>query len=438
MSLSEIVDDDLTDKNTTHSYLNLYEELLCDKKETATDILEIGIGDFKEKNGGSVKMWRQYFESAHIYSLDILGEDRVIDELKSDPRITLYTSTDAYDSEVVNNLFVERKIKFDMILDDGPHTLESMKVFIQLYLPLLKDDGILIIEDVKSLEWIKILEDVVPDHLRKFIKTYDLRDNKDRYDDIVFTVDMRYVGNDIAFFISGHQNLKATDFCFKTVRKYYPTEKIFLFENGSTDLFSLKNKYNLIYHHCPENLMKYGPKCKNWNYIHNQKDLGIFLIQLKYTCIHSEAKWILMLEPDVVIRKIIEYFPTQNAGAGCLLHKFNRFNKNTLDLINQFRIKPISIGSDKNIYGCAGGSLLNREKLLASLDINYIPAKIFELPFKTSIQYQDALISYLLICNDNNLEDWRELVEPKYCKDQYRNTFAAVVHPFKYFYNKNK
>ena len=98
------------------------------------------------------------------------------------------------------------------------------------------------------------------------------------------------------------------------------------------------------------------------------------------------------------------------------------------DVIN----KPI----DKNIYGCAGGSLLNREKLLTSLDINYIPAKIFELPFKTSIQCQDALISYLLICNNNNLEDWRELVEPKYCKDQYRNFFAAVVHPFKYFYPK--
>ena len=36
MSLSEIVDSTLTDKNTTHSYLELYEKLLNSKKEKVT------------------------------------------------------------------------------------------------------------------------------------------------------------------------------------------------------------------------------------------------------------------------------------------------------------------------------------------------------------------------------------------------------------------
>ena len=75
------------------------------------------------------------------------------------------------------------------MIDDGPHTLESMLRFIRLYSQLMTNDGILVIEDVQSWDWIKILTNIVPFHLRKFIKVYDLRKNKDRYDDIVFTID---------------------------------------------------------------------------------------------------------------------------------------------------------------------------------------------------------------------------------------------------------
>jgi hypothetical protein len=75
------------------------------------------------------------------------------------------------------------------MLDDGPHTLESMKQFIKLYSQIMTDDGILIIEDVPNRDWIGILENVVPEHLKPFVKVYDLRPNKNRYDDIVFTID---------------------------------------------------------------------------------------------------------------------------------------------------------------------------------------------------------------------------------------------------------
>ena len=53
----------------------------------------------------------------------------------------------------------------------------------------MTDDGILIIEDVQSWDWINILKNEVPQHLKQFIKIYDLRPNKKRYDDIVFTID---------------------------------------------------------------------------------------------------------------------------------------------------------------------------------------------------------------------------------------------------------
>jgi hypothetical protein len=43
MSLEEIVDNSRTDKNTLHSYLPLYQKLLISKKETAKNVLEVGI-----------------------------------------------------------------------------------------------------------------------------------------------------------------------------------------------------------------------------------------------------------------------------------------------------------------------------------------------------------------------------------------------------------
>jgi Methyltransferase domain len=189
MSLTELVDNTLTDKNTTHSYLELYESLLQQKKHSAKHVLEIGIGDFKHQNGGSIKLWRDYFKNATIYAIDIINISRVIDELKNDDRVILHTSTNAYNEEFVKANLLSLNTKFDVLLDDGPHTLKSMIQFIKLYSPLMADDGILIIEDVQQINWIDILKSTVPTELKPFIKIYDLRDNKRRYDDIVFVID---------------------------------------------------------------------------------------------------------------------------------------------------------------------------------------------------------------------------------------------------------
>jgi len=84
---------------------------------------------------------------------------------------------------------MNKNIKCDFMLDDGPHTLESMKQFIKLYTQIMTEDGILIIEHVQSWDWIEILKDEVPEYLKQFIKVYDLRENKNCSDDIVFTID---------------------------------------------------------------------------------------------------------------------------------------------------------------------------------------------------------------------------------------------------------
>lgn len=184
MSLEDIVDNTRTDKNTIHSYLPLYQQLLIKKKETATNVLEIGI-----LYGGSIKLWSDFFTNAKVYGLDIININNVWESIRNKDNIILYTSTDAYNNEFFYYTFLNKNIKFDFMLDDGPHTLESMKEFIRLYSQLMTNDGILIIEDVQEWDWIDILKNEVPDKLKQYIKVYDLRANKGRYDDIVFTID---------------------------------------------------------------------------------------------------------------------------------------------------------------------------------------------------------------------------------------------------------
>jgi hypothetical protein len=184
MTLESLADNNRTDKNTLHSYLPLYDKLLSGKKETAKNVLEIGIWD-----GGSIKLWYDFFTGAQVHGLDITDIDGIWEGIKNNERITLHASTDAYNVDFFNDAFLHKNVKFDFMLDDGPHTLESMKSFIKLYSQLMTDDGILIIEDVQEWDWIDILKNEVPEDLKQFIKVYDLRPNKGRYDDIVFSID---------------------------------------------------------------------------------------------------------------------------------------------------------------------------------------------------------------------------------------------------------
>jgi hypothetical protein len=180
-TLLELVNNEKTDKNTVHSYLPLYELLVKNKKNTCKNIIEVGVGQ-----GGSIQLWHDYFPNATIYGCDICDESLIWDQIKYNNRIKLFPSTNAYDPLFINQI---KDIQFDVALDDGKNTLDSMIQFINMYLPLIKEDGILIIEDVQDIKWLDILSSIVPQEYKNNIKTYDLRGIKNRYDDIVFVID---------------------------------------------------------------------------------------------------------------------------------------------------------------------------------------------------------------------------------------------------------
>ena len=186
MSLVSLADNTLTDKNTAHSYLPLYDELFANKRYCAKNVLEVGV-----EYGGSIKLWMDYFSNAQIYGVDVVkrGTFNQWDTFLSNPRVTIYDGANAYDTQFFNENIKHKT--FDVLIDDGPHTIESMKTFITLYSSVLATDGILFVEDIPVLDWTNVLKECVPHNLKEFVKVYDLRSKKGRWDDIVFTIDCR-------------------------------------------------------------------------------------------------------------------------------------------------------------------------------------------------------------------------------------------------------
>lgn len=173
LSLKEICSLYNTDKNNYHSYVDqIYEDLFKNKRYSAQKILEIGVD-----TGASLLMWREYFHNAKIYGID----DKLCSAMLDRQRI-VFICDDAYSYDTVDRL----PNGFDVIIDDGPHTLESMTFVIKEYLSKLNDDGVLIIEDLQDFHWSNILRKHVPENLS--VEVRDLRKVRDRYDDIAMII----------------------------------------------------------------------------------------------------------------------------------------------------------------------------------------------------------------------------------------------------------
>lgn len=133
-----------TDKVGSHIYTEFYGPFLNPRRMDVKRVLEIGVSD-----GGSIMMWHEFFPNAEIYGVDTKESGcPLIEKLKQEPRVHLFFE-DAYKRRFFNKL---RSLKFDIILDDGPHDMPSWGFFLMMYHALLAKGGVLMIEDIYSLE----------------------------------------------------------------------------------------------------------------------------------------------------------------------------------------------------------------------------------------------------------------------------------------------
>jgi cephalosporin hydroxylase len=159
----------------------MYEQFLAPLIDKPAIVAEVGI-----QYGGSMLLWQDYLPRAKFIYLDNVDavHAKVYDNL--DLKRSKILFEDAYTQEAVAKVKKLAPEGIDFIIDDGPHTLESQCQFLSLYLPLLAQGGMAVIEDVQSTDWFVSLAMRVPDGF--VIEAIDLRDTKGRYDDLVFAV----------------------------------------------------------------------------------------------------------------------------------------------------------------------------------------------------------------------------------------------------------
>lgn len=179
--LKDIVQNYKTDKFTSHAYLNVYEDILTPRKNSAKNILEVGI-----QYGGSMLLWNDYFTQAHIYGADIIPLPK---DFKLTDRMTHYMGN-AYNLKFIEDNFTNKGLTFDVLIDDGPHTLESMLFFAEYYSPLLTPTGGLIIEDIPVFQWTSSIIKAFPKELQTKAVVVDNRHINNRWDDILVVLDL--------------------------------------------------------------------------------------------------------------------------------------------------------------------------------------------------------------------------------------------------------
>lgn len=115
------------------AYLDVYEKLFAPFKDREIALLEIGTD-----GGGGLRMYQDYFPNGNIVGFDI---SETPEAAKGQDRIRHFQH-DAYQKVTLEFGM------FDIIIDDGPHTLGSQEFFARNYPALLTSDGIAIIEDI--------------------------------------------------------------------------------------------------------------------------------------------------------------------------------------------------------------------------------------------------------------------------------------------------
>lgn len=137
-----------TDK-ASHNFLTFYEKHIQKFRNERIRLLEIGIGGkahatlLKIEGGNSLRTWAEYFPNAEIYGVDI--DASCLDYKYDTDRIKTIIGSQT-DREFLNSIEGE----FDIIIDDGGHTMEQQMITFGCCFEKLKTGGVYILEDLHT------------------------------------------------------------------------------------------------------------------------------------------------------------------------------------------------------------------------------------------------------------------------------------------------
>lgn len=122
------------------SYFQVYDEILERYQGKEIVFVEIGV-----LNGGSLFMWRNFFgPKARIIGIDFNPAAKTWEN----SGFEIYIGNQS-DPKFWSDFF-EKVGMVDVILDDGGHTNEQQIVTAESVIPYIKDDGLLVVEDVHA------------------------------------------------------------------------------------------------------------------------------------------------------------------------------------------------------------------------------------------------------------------------------------------------
>tara|TARA_B110000858_G_scaffold45641_1_gene52325 strand:+ start:478 stop:1233 length:756 start_codon:yes stop_codon:yes gene_type:complete len=177
-NFGEILKKNRSDKSTAHNYHHLYSYILNEITTEKLNILEIGLGTNNPtlvstmggngRPGASLYAFKQYLPNANIYGADI---DKNI--LFNEERInTCYV--DQLDIKTFDNIKKTfGNIEYDLIIDDGLHSIGANFNTLLFALNNIKINGWIVIEDIHIPDnWFSIVYILSKN---KNIKTYFIK-----------------------------------------------------------------------------------------------------------------------------------------------------------------------------------------------------------------------------------------------------------------------
>jgi len=128
------------DSDLAMHFLEVYTHHFEARRKEIKSVLEIGV-----QYGGSLKMWRDYFPNAQITGMDI---NKKCKKHRGD-RIDVVVGDQG------NTLLLDSFGNFDIIIDDGGHTMSQQKDSIRILWEHLNSGGVYVLEDLETSYWPK-------------------------------------------------------------------------------------------------------------------------------------------------------------------------------------------------------------------------------------------------------------------------------------------
>lgn len=148
-SFTEIATKYGTDKVTTHHYNYMYEKYLEPMRDRPLKMLEIGLGcDMSYGPGASYHTWLEFFPNVDMYYIEF--DAKCVEKWAQNiTNVRIFTGDQA-DTAFLHRFIAQSGGGFDIIIDDGGHTMNQQIVSLNILYDIVLPGGIYFCEDLAT------------------------------------------------------------------------------------------------------------------------------------------------------------------------------------------------------------------------------------------------------------------------------------------------